>query len=210
MEKFFVIILSFLCFSSSAQEYMWIIKPQFQWAGDFSDSLAPVQMGEKFGYINKRGKFVVDAQYEDAHSFVKGKAAVKLNGKYGYIDVAGKVISPFEILTIDTIPAQTETDSIKFEFFENLAGAFINGAYGFVNRSGEVVIQPRYSDVGNFSEGLAWVCGWGLLRKYGFIDISGKIVISPQFSETGNFKENMCAVKYKGKWGYIKNPTLKK
>ena len=37
----------------------WVVNPQFDWANDFSDGLALVELNGKYGYIDKTGAFVI-------------------------------------------------------------------------------------------------------------------------------------------------------
>ncbi len=62
-----------------------VIQPQFDKARDFSDGLAAVFNGEKWGYIDKTGKVVIDFQYDIAGDFSEGVAAVAtvVKGEYG-------------------------------------------------------------------------------------------------------------------------------
>lgn len=86
----------------------YIIKPIFKYndslsncASSFSEGLAPVKVGKKWGYINKHAKMVIKPQfdsmkelnYEYASSFNKGVAKVRIGNKYGYIDKNGKLKS---------------------------------------------------------------------------------------------------------------------
>ena len=52
---------------------------------NFQEELAPVQLGDKWGFINHRGKVVIPFQFDKAGSFQEGFARVKLNGKWGVI-----------------------------------------------------------------------------------------------------------------------------
>ena len=61
-----------------------VIPLQFDDAGYFSEGLAPVEIGEKWGFIDKTGKSVIPLQYYRAHSFSDGLAAVNTGGKWGY------------------------------------------------------------------------------------------------------------------------------
>ena len=72
----------------------FVIEPQFIDADKFSDcGLAPVQIGEKWGYINEEGDFIIEPQYDAAGVFSKaGIAAVFLNGKWGCINTKGTII----------------------------------------------------------------------------------------------------------------------
>ena len=66
-----------------------VIQSVYDWAWDFSQSLACVEVNDKWGYIDTKGNIVIPAVYDDAYSFSQGLAAVKVNGKWGYIDTKG-------------------------------------------------------------------------------------------------------------------------
>ena len=73
---------------------------KYDWAGDYSDGLAPVKIKQagyvveklSCGYINKTGKMVIKPQFDDGGPFVDGLARVKTGGKYGYINKIGKMV----------------------------------------------------------------------------------------------------------------------
>ena len=50
---------------------------------------------------------------------------------------------------------------------------------GYINNTGQIVIKPQFTWVGNFSEGLAAVM---MDNRIAYIDRKGKIVIPPQFA----------------------------
>lgn len=61
----------------------------------FSEGLAAVKLGSKWGYVDNRGEVVIAPQFDGALSFSEGLAPVCIGGKWGYIDKAGKrVIEP--------------------------------------------------------------------------------------------------------------------
>ena len=73
----------------------------------FSEGLCPIEVGtvsgsdssaaisEKFGYMNKDGKLVIQARFDYAGPFKNGMAVVSQNGNYGFINKSGKfVIAP--------------------------------------------------------------------------------------------------------------------
>jgi tetratricopeptide (TPR) repeat protein len=45
---------------------------------DFSEGLAVVQIGEKYGYINKRGQIIIPIIYDYADAFINGVASVSI------------------------------------------------------------------------------------------------------------------------------------
>ncbi|MBC8123362.1 MAG: WG repeat-containing protein, partial [Gemmatimonadaceae bacterium] len=68
-------------------------------AHDFSEGLAAVKVktnsvlsGEKYGFIDRTGKFAIEPQFDSAWGFREGLAAVKLGTGWGYIDRTGKVV----------------------------------------------------------------------------------------------------------------------
>jgi WG containing repeat len=83
----------------------WAIPPQFQWDKgndwqqtsyddgmlNFHEGAAVVQVGEKYRFINKAGKFIT-GDFDSVDVFNRGAAIVSLNGKYGLIDKQGKFI----------------------------------------------------------------------------------------------------------------------
>jgi len=84
--------------------------------------------------------------------------------------------------------------------------AFINSKWGFIDKTGEVVIEPKYTGVEDFSEGFAAVKVGGthfIDGKWGFIDRTGKEVIPLQFEWVRSFSEGLAAVRVDGKTGYI-------
>ena len=50
----------------------------------------------KWGFINAKGKTVIDPTYEKAKSFSGGLAAVLVNGKWGFINESNKLVIPNE------------------------------------------------------------------------------------------------------------------
>lgn len=63
--------------------------------------------------------------------------------------------------------------------------------HGYQNEYEEVVIEPRFSDAGDFCEGLAYVRAFS---KYGYINQKGEFVIRPQFDRARDFWEGRAAV----------------
>ena len=59
--------------------------------------LARAKQGNKYGYLNTKGKVVLPFVYDDADDFNDSKKAmVKYKGKWGMIDNLGNTIIPFE------------------------------------------------------------------------------------------------------------------
>ncbi len=66
-----------------------------------------------------------------------------------------------------------------------------NNKWGFVDKVGNIVVSPKYDEVGSFSEGLALV---GQNNKWGFIDKTGKVVIPLKYEDADNFHDGIAGV----------------
>ena len=195
-------------------------------------SLIPVSSdGEHWGYINKDGNYVINPQFKDATWFNNGLARVENeDGKYGFIDKKGnfKIPAQYSQATIfnEGLAFVVEegghptcidkNGNVKFEFaMAEGVGCFQEGLapfytlnndneakWGFVDKKGNVVINPQFAYVHNFSNGLAAVATDK--EKWGFINKEGTYVINPQFDNVGNFyKTGIAPFKTGDKWGFI-------
>ena len=156
----------------------------------FSDGLAKVQKGGKYGFIDKDGNEKVSCIYDDVdlNCFSEGLAAVKKNEKWGFIDKSGKEIIPC-------------TYNIASCFSEGLVAVEKDGKYGYVDKTGQEVIPCIHYYARDFSNGLA-----AITKDYkdGYIDKTGKEVIPCIYdSYVPSFSEGLAAVSKARKYGYI-------
>ena len=191
--------------------------------------LIPVKSGEKWGYINKKGEYVINPQFANVDFFREGLAkVVSSDGKIGFINKSGKYAIPPKFKS-----ATTFSDGLAFVVFDGghpicidksgetkfqlkqakAVTSFSEGfalfsivdkdgkeKYGFVNKVGNVMINPQFEDALLFSEGLAAVAQ---NDKWGFIDKSGKFVINPQFDAAGYFCNGLSLIEHGNRYGYI-------
>ena len=115
----------------------------------FSDGLAIVQVGSKFGYMNKSFKVVITPAFDYAQRFSEGLALVydKKKDACGYIDHSGKQVIPYQF-------------AVSSPFREGLAVASNpeqRSLYGYIDKTGRWVISPKFNFARPFSEGKASV-----------------------------------------------------
>jgi hypothetical protein len=99
--------------------------------GEEKVGLFRVQIGSKYGFIDKTGKIVIKPQFDDALlGFFEGLAEVQIGGKWGYIDKSGNIV----------IKPQFDGTS---GFQEGLAKVFIGGKEaGYIDKTGRYVWEP--------------------------------------------------------------------
>lgn len=78
-----------------------VIGKRFDHAGSFSEGLAPVCIGDKWGFIDKTGNYRIPLMYEDARPFSDGLAAVKQNGRWGFINKNNEVVIKPQYAMVD-------------------------------------------------------------------------------------------------------------
>ncbi|MEI6308371.1 MAG: WG repeat-containing protein [bacterium] len=68
---------------------------------------------------------------------------------------------------------------------------FRDGRYGYIDLAGNIVIQPKFQDVGDFYDGLAAA---ELEDRWGYIDQGGDFRIPNQYLWAGDFSEKLAQV----------------
>lgn len=112
--------------------------------GQFSEGLAPVRRGNKWGYIDTSGTEVIPCQYaQKGGTFVGGYALADS----AYINTKGqrKNLSKQEIKNLKSL-AKDENTLVKFKE---------NGKWGYKDKDGKVVVKPKYHGLGSFHNGVA-------------------------------------------------------
>ena len=136
----------------------------------FHEGLAMVKIGKNYGFINTKGKVVLDPIYRQVRmmSFSCGLACVRnQEGKWGYIDKTGKVIIDYKFGEADW-------------FQENKA--FVQDNWGeagyFIDQSGQRIFDKTFDKVWAFKDGL---CGVTINEKHGVIDSLGNWLVEPKY-----------------------------
>jgi hypothetical protein len=182
--------------------------------GRFSEGLAafgsPLDVGSKYGYMDKRGNVVISPRFAAVGEFSEGLAAVEVEVGgggglvWGYVDKTGVWVIQPEFTSAGP-------------FSDGLAAVRkSNQDFGFIDKTGAWAIHPEpagflYAE--SFSEGLACVevmAGeYHDTPKFGFIDKSGDMVIEATFDTPGYFSQGRAAMGMFGQeqgvayWGYI-------
>ena len=214
----FTLVLTFIPFTAipvGAEEatVSVLVEPSLDYTviRHFSEGLAAVSKGNKWGFIDKFGKLIIPLEYDygeyhsDAELFSEGLAFVKKGNKWGFIDQTGKTVIPFEY---DYGSPFSEGYAVVFNGDEDG-----NGNWRYIDKTGQEVIRTDYNYVHSFKEGLACVIvdGGGDNIRHGFIDKSGNVIFwlnvkdGYRVSNTMmmEFSDGLVLEYIDGKYGYI-------
>lgn len=191
----------------------------------FNDGFAACKINNKYGLIDISGKIVIPAKYDLLGAYNDGMISVKLNNKWGYINLKNEEIIPIDFKyaydfdnEIGIVSDNNNEDYyyafdkkgnklFKFNYhpisnFQEELCKVKSKNEGFVNKSGELVIDTKYIQAYDFSDGLAAVCN--LDFKWGFIDYEGNYIIEPKYSKIINsFYNGVALVEYNNERIYI-------
>lgn len=144
----------------------------------FNQGLAPVGLkinGKwEWGYINKKGKFVIPHKFEYASGFNEGLALVEINGKVGFINRHAAIIVPAKFEAVNR--CLNLGGIYGCSFHDGLAPVEMNGKWGYINKKGNLIIPYKFKNAFSFHDGLAMVKLPGSKLRFQ-INKKGKIVI---------------------------------
>ncbi len=174
------------------KEYYIKTKEQVLSLSKFTNGLASFKTKDgKHGFIDKEGTIIIQPIYKSVGYFVKGLAWVKtFDDLIGYINTTGEMVIKPQF-----------TGGKNFEDTGILAQVKTDKEWFYINSKGTPVkLKYENKDVGDFSEGFAWV---KINEKRGFINTIGEIVIQPNFDAVKEFHNGYAAVKIGEHWGLI-------
>ena len=159
----------------------------------FSEGVAAVSIGGRFGYIDERGEIVIEPRFDLAGEFAHGLAEILIGDKTGVINRKGEiVVAPMfrraVPLTSEVIVAvEGAWQSGYYAGFEKLPG-FAESAYGLRNSglyhvAGYWVRDPNLKRVGLFDKegrGPIWASEPNS-DLYGLLASNGEWIVQPQY-----------------------------
>ncbi|MEO5642700.1 MAG: WG repeat-containing protein [Bacteroidia bacterium] len=167
----------------------------------FSEGIGCIYKFGQYGFIDSTGKIISAPVYDEVRPFVNGLAAVR-HGKYwGFIDKTGKEAIPLRFkyaasFTKEGLAIASATPKHSDNQETNLAMEYEEDEvlyYGYIDKKGNWAIKPQFTEVGDFSEGLA-IASLNF-EKYGYIDKTGKFIIAPKYDDAGDFQSGLAQVR---------------
>jgi hypothetical protein len=152
----------------------------------FSEGLAVVQKNDSACFINRENVNTFNRCYSEATIFRNGIAAVKESGRWHFINRLGQNISK-------------QYDEIN-DLSDGLYVVKSAGRYGALDQFGQVVIEPRFEKLGDFSNGYAYYAENG---KYGYVSRGGT-TSKAEYEWISDFSANRIAlVRQQGRYGLV-------
>jgi len=173
-------------------------------AGSKGNSLFPIKLDGKWGYINQKGEVIIEPQFRFAEDFSEGLAGATTDSGSGLIDSNGEFL------------VQPRFQKV-FSFNEGVAVALERDKAGFIDRDGNWLVSvdrrklnPRPSrdlefdrwQFSSFGEGLGGYFD-PASGELVFIDNTGKEKMRVQGTDCKGFYEGLCAVRNNDLWGFI-------
>ena len=141
-----------------------------------------------WGFINKKGKLVIEANFQDVGNFQEGLCAIKNNNLWGFINKKGTIVIQAKYKTV-------------WAFKNGFARVLNNkNLIGFINKEGKEIIKPQYDNANDFVNDLAVIEENG---KFNYINKSNKKLYLENFFYADDFRGNRAIVETEKGYGLI-------
>lgn len=191
-----------------------------------SQELYRIQVGGKYGFINEKGKLIIEPQYDRAYWFFGDSVCyAEVGERKGLINTNGEFVVDLEIsfswvykfrngiaVFRDIYGKEgliTKSGEIilpsKYQniWEDNNTGFIVEdtlGNQGYMNMQGVFIVPCKYDAVGGFNEGLMVVA---TSDKCGYVDTTGTWVIDSIYDDARGFGDGLARVKINEKWQFI-------
>ncbi|WP_312369535.1 WG repeat-containing protein [Lachnoclostridium sp.] len=167
---------------------------KYSQAKSFHNGLAAVQSSKgKWGYIDTKGKLVIDCQFNGAFDFDEKLAPVRIGDKFGFIDKTGKIV----------IKAIYDTVS---EFEDGMASAWKGNKYYCITSAGKVKEEAAKNSNFKFVDGVAPVkviTDSDIIYYWGYIKEDGSWLVLPELNSASVFHNGEGYFYKNNKLGYV-------
>ena len=192
---------------------------KFENVSGFEEGMAIVEKGYMRGFINNKGKVVIEPMYETASDFKDGRALVK-RVKYGFINQHGEEELPFVYDKLwypsqglarfkkDGIYGFIDMTSKKeqftgyasaSDFYGNYAVVHDGTTYLLIDKAGNQKSLPyAYVEPGGEEK---WM--YQADNKFGFLNNDGSVLCLPQYDLLMRYQEGRAGFSINDAWGYL-------
>lgn len=195
-----------------------------------STNLFPARKNGKWGYINQKGKWVIQPKFNYAKPFFEGRAAVNIlpattfddiNSQWGIINKQGEYVvkpkyrpqsagivpgSPIGRYSDGLAPVNAKRNYVSYGSRKKIpSGVF------YLDRQGNKKLAGKFASIGHFSDGLAPFSPKEN-KKVGYINKKGEVIIKPKYNAGLLYSNGLIPVQKDstdkhgfsdGKWKFI-------
>ena len=176
-------------------------------SGD-GDLLIHTKLGDKWGYIDRNGKWVINPQFDEVDDFSdNGLAAVAIDSKWGYIDRTGKWIVQPQFDYAEMFYYKDGLAKVGYNKERNEYGIYSYNE-GLIDKSGKMIVNPyQYVELRSCYENGEGGNLYVVVNsdgKSGIIDRKGNYVIEPKYDEIrGYIEKELIGFSENGKYGFM-------
>ena len=179
-----------------------IIPARFEGGMRFSEGLAAVRSGGRFGYVDGRGEFIIAPKFDSAGPFFMGLAEVIIDRKAGIINKKGEIVVPLMFrravaVTSEVILAVETTSSGAAAMFGPNDTIFDLADPGLYHIAGYWIRKPDLKSARVFNRdgrGLIWVRERDS-NLYGLLAGDGEWIIQPQYEYASDLWDGRAIVR---------------
>ena len=196
----------------------------FDWCGIFIEGFALVNLNDKYNYIDKNNKLLLNQWFDEFVDFCEGFSCIKVGQKWNFINTRCELLSPNQWFD-DCLSFSEGFACIKLgkkwnfidehcellspdqwfddcdSFSEGFAGVKLGEKWNFISTNCEFLSKNQWFDFcESFNKGFGRV---QLSEKSNYIDTDGKLLSNQWFDYCCNFCEGFAQVKLGKKWNYI-------
>lgn len=137
--------------------------------------IASVKQDGKWGFIDTNGAWFIDPIFDSVGSFYNSYAEIYVGESEGLIDYHGTIIIQHIYEFVGNV-------------IDDMVDILLDDYVGYINVKTNYVIEPKFADGNEFSEGLAAVMNDD--EKWGFIDTLGNLVIPFKYDDSDWYFKN--------------------
>jgi hypothetical protein len=176
----------------------------------FVDGLAPFydKKTEKFGYMDKNGKYVILPKFTVANSFHEGLALVKEEKVFRFIDATGKYAFQGSYDKANSFSCGKAVCAYN-KIEEDTSGrSWHKSNTMIINKKGEIISgMLGFLIVNDFHENIATIVDLGQYimtsRGANFFDSTFNVMSQTYVEETRYFSEGLAPFKINNSWGFV-------
>ena len=174
----------------------------------FVNGLAPFydKKTERFGYINKKGEYVIPPKFIAANSFHEGLALVKEEKAYRFIGVTGNYAFQGSYDKANSFSCGKAVCAYKKTEQDSSGWSWHKTNTLIINKKGEILSGLGFLIVNDFHDNTATIIDLGqyLMTSRGanFIDSTLNVMSKTYIEETRYFSEGLAPFKINNQWGY--------